>query len=112
MIQGFTPNSCCHDTTGVSGDCIIWCVFVRCQCAPITLIIHSLKSVVDVLLKSRIAVVCCVSLAAAVAAPQAYYDSSPMLPPEGSIKGPCLLGSLSYLVDEFDWEGESRHRHE
>lgn len=37
---------------------------------------------------------------------QAYYESSPLLPPEGAIKGPCLLGSLSFLTDDFDWEGE------
>ena len=39
---------------------------------------------------------------------QAAYDAAPLLPPEGAVKGPCLLGSLSYLVDDFDWEGEER----
>lgn len=37
---------------------------------------------------------------------QAYYDNAPLLPPEGVVKGPCLLGSLSFLTDDFDWEGE------
>lgn len=39
---------------------------------------------------------------------QAAYESAPLLPPEGSVKGPCLLGSLSYLTDEFDWGGEEQ----
>lgn len=38
---------------------------------------------------------------------QAAYDAAPMLPPEGAVKGPCLLGSLSFLVDDFDWGGET-----
>lgn len=37
--------------------------------------------------------------------PQAAYDTAPLLPPEGSVQGPCLLGSLSHLVDCFDWQG-------
>jgi hypothetical protein len=36
---------------------------------------------------------------------QAAYDAAPMLPPDGSIKGPCLLGSLAHFVDDFDWGG-------
>lgn len=43
-----------------------------------------------------------------VVLPQAYYESSPLLPPEGAVKGPCLLGSLSFLTDDFDWEGVPR----
>eukprot|EP00775_Hariotina_reticulata_P005214 gene5214-5452_t len=43
-----------------------------------------------------------------VTLPQAAYDAAPLLPPEGSVRGPCLLGSLSYLVDTFDWEGVGR----
>jgi hypothetical protein len=46
----------------------------------------------------------CVS---AVLCAQAAYDAAPLLPPEGAVKGPCLLGSLSFLTDDFDWEGES-----
>jgi hypothetical protein len=45
-----------------------------------------------------------------VTLPQAAYDAAPMLPPEGSVRGPCLLGSLSYLVDTFDWERVPRPR--
>jgi hypothetical protein len=44
----------------------------------------------------------------AVLRPQAAYDAAPMLPPEGAVKGPCLLGSLSFLTDDFDWEGEAQ----
>eukprot|EP00879_Flechtneria_rotunda_P022431 GHRR01023681.1.p1 GENE.GHRR01023681.1~~GHRR01023681.1.p1 ORF type:complete len:577 (+),score=194.30 GHRR01023681.1:772-2502(+) len=40
--------------------------------------------------------------------PQAAYDAAPLLPPEGSVEGPCLLGSLAHLVDLFDWEGVER----
>lgn len=34
-----------------------------------------------------------------------------MLPPEGALKTPCLLGSLSHLVDDFDWGESKRPRH-
>lgn len=43
-----------------------------------------------------------------VTLPQAAYDTAPLLPPEGSVHGPCLLGSLAHLVDTFDWEGVVR----
>lgn len=36
---------------------------------------------------------------------QAAYDAAPLLPPEGFVRGPCLLGSLSHFVDDFDWSG-------
>jgi hypothetical protein len=51
---------------------------------------------------------CCAMLCCyAVLCYQAAYDAAPMLPPEGSVKGPCLLGSLSFLTDDFDWEGKA-----
>lgn len=43
--------------------------------------------------------------------PQAAYDAAPLLPPEGGVRGPVLLGSLAHLVDAFDWRGVGRPRH-
>lgn len=37
---------------------------------------------------------------------QAAYEAAPLLPPEGSVRGPCLLGSMAFLTDDFDWQGE------
>lgn len=41
--------------------------------------------------------------------PQAAYDAAPLLPPEGSLSRPVVLGSLSMWGGEqaFDW-GTSR----
>lgn len=38
-----------------------------------------------------------------VTLPQAAYDSAPLLPPNGRLAGPVLLGSLSALTESFDW---------
>jgi hypothetical protein len=38
-----------------------------------------------------------------VTLPQAAYDSAPLLPPQGRLPGPILLGSLSHLTESFDW---------
>jgi hypothetical protein len=38
-----------------------------------------------------------------VTLPQAAYDAAPLLPPQGRLPGPVLLGSLSHLTEAFDW---------
>lgn len=48
-----------------------------------------------------------------VTLPQAAYDSAPLLPPQGKLPGPVLLGSLAHLTESFNWgrsvvEGPSR----
>lgn len=49
-------------------------------------------------------------VAVPVQLPQAAYDSAPLLPPEGAVGGPCLLGSLAGFCEDFDWEGTQRPR--
>ena len=48
-----------------------------------------------------------------VTLPQAAYDSAPLLPPQGRLPGPVLLGSLAHLTESFDWgaAGATRPRH-
>lgn len=40
--------------------------------------------------------------------PRAAYECAPMLPPEGGVAGPSLLGALGHLVEAFDWQGVRR----
>ena len=43
-----------------------------------------------------------------VTLPQAAYDSAPLIPPEGSVRGEVLLGCLGGFLEDFDWKGVTR----